>query len=502
MIRFYTWLMPLFILQGPAVHIPLYAQMLLSGTIRNVSSDTQITINIPYDNWYHTQNSISLSLKSDGTFATTLPVHKAQTFFMDIEGKRIYLYGQPNRKLFISYDAKAEEATLSFAGSLARENTCWLTLGFTFYKLFPQNWNDTLTKPEEIFSQLQQNKEKTLANLSKLTQKTSGPFQQLTRWNLTYFSISKLWDILFENGLLTTANPVAINIDSWRKVLIQAYASEPLSNSKALDAYHYQQVISYYPHYFKLKAASKQEFIQQCETLFQKPFAKTKQQMRQHGKRYLDYIVIKQTLTGKSLERAIASFLISGIQMGDLTYQAEAYEDFVNSFPKSSYRMPLNKYRKMYLESSDSTALSGVEYINKPSTLQQILELHKGRIIYVDIWGSWCTPCRQQFTFVKLLKETFKNQPVDFVYIAIEKRTQAEKKWKETIAFYKLEGQHVLADKTLTEEIKELYESGQGVVFPSYLLFDRQGRLVTTHASPPSSTTKLYQEIDTLLKTK
>ncbi|HZV02175.1 MAG TPA: redoxin domain-containing protein [Planctomycetota bacterium] len=53
----------------------------------------------------------------------------------------------------------------------------------------------------------------------------------------------------------------------------------------------------------------------------------------------------------------------------------------------------------------------------------------KGKVVIVDVWGTWCEPCKKELPHLKKLYETYKAKGVEIVGLAIEKITgqQAEK---------------------------------------------------------------------------
>jgi len=41
--------------------------------------------------------------------------------------------------------------------------------------------------------------------------------------------------------------------------------------------------------------------------------------------------------------------------------------------------------------------------------LQELLQQHKGSVIYVDFWASWCGPCRKSFPWMNEMQSKYDN---------------------------------------------------------------------------------------------
>ena len=118
-----------------------------------------------------------------------------------------------------------------------------------------------------------------------------------------------------------------------------------------------------------------------------------------------------------------------------------------------------------------------------PDGKQLALSDLRGKVVYVDIWATWCGPCVEAFPDAKKVQAAFKgNDRIAFLYVSIDRDTLA---WKKMVAAGKVPaGLHMLNGTDKPESIWNLYHVW-GV--PRYLLIDERGRMVATHAAHPST---------------
>ncbi|QEC79844.1 TlpA family protein disulfide reductase [Mucilaginibacter ginsenosidivorax] len=145
----------------------------------------------------------------------------------------------------------------------------------------------------------------------------------------------------------------------------------------------------------------------------------------------------------------------------------------------------------------------GVKFIDinygNASFKKLIADNFKGKVVYVDFWGTTCGPCLAEFeNFTQPLKSRYKtNANIAYLYLSRGNRYL----WKQQIEKYKLDGSHIfLDDKTYDN----LYHNALGndtamVYMPRYLITSKAGSVVISAAKSPGDKQQLYEQLDMYL---
>ena len=129
------------------------------------------------------------------------------------------------------------------------------------------------------------------------------------------------------------------------------------------------------------------------------------------------------------------------------------------------------EFNKLVLKSSDHLAgISEGEVL-----LKKILEPLKGKFVLLDIWGTWCGPCKEALSHSTEEYARLKDYDIEFLYLANNSPTTS---WENVIKEYNVSGDNV-THYNLPREQQSAIESYLGInAFPTYKLFDREGNLL------------------------
>jgi len=119
----------------------------------------------------------------------------------------------------------------------------------------------------------------------------------------------------------------------------------------------------------------------------------------------------------------------------------------------------------------------------------------QGKVVYVDVWATWCGPCKGEIPASKELKKKFVgNKDVVFMYISVDEKKDAWEKFLEDDPEW--QGVHLITGVGWGSEITEEYMI-KGI--PRYILVDRNGKIANASAPRPSSGEKIEGLIRELL---
>lgn len=126
---------------------------------------------------------------------------------------------------------------------------------------------------------------------------------------------------------------------------------------------------------------------------------------------------------------------------------------------------------------------------------ETVRQEHKGKVLYVDFWASWCAPCRASMPEALKLRKEYAGKEVVFLYLALNDR---EDTWKAAATKEQLDINGIsyfIVNSKSSKAIQELKVES----IPRYLIYDKTGKLVYFRAPGPHGN-EIREQLDKLLK--
>ena len=120
----------------------------------------------------------------------------------------------------------------------------------------------------------------------------------------------------------------------------------------------------------------------------------------------------------------------------------------------------------------------GFTYPNKDSVEFSLADF-SGKLVYVDVWATWCGPCKAEIPSLQKLEGEYHDKNITFLSVSVDTDRQA---WVDMVVNDQLGGVQLWADGW-SQITKDYAIFG----IPRFMLFDQDGKVISTDAPRPSS---------------
>jgi len=162
-------------------------------------------------------------------------------------------------------------------------------------------------------------------------------------------------------------------------------------------------------------------------------------------------------------------------RMDDLEVLSDSVIQTAHSLFQSGLRHRNDSIREYVAELKKKIAEGALERIlpvpdvPNDKLIETIVAQHPGKAVFIDIWATWCGPCKKGIKAMEPMKMKMKDKDVVFVYLTNESSPQ--KDFERQVAF--VSGLHYRLPGT---KFSEYFPDIDGI--PRYYLYNREGKLV------------------------
>tara|TARA_B100000530_G_scaffold132194_1_gene82428 strand:- start:200 stop:1504 length:1305 start_codon:yes stop_codon:yes gene_type:complete len=173
--------------------------------------------------------------------------------------------------------------------------------------------------------------------------------------------------------------------------------------------------------------------------------------------KFLDNIILKSVenfLKNTNISKSEMNILLAYVKLNDNTLDKKSEKKINHQF---------------YLEDINGHSASLNDFV--------------GKVLYVDLWASWCGPCRSQFPYAQQLKSKLSKRQlkkIKFIYISIDNDYD---KWKASVDQLSIGGFHFISPANKENSAGQYFSVSS---IPRYIIINQEGIVVQENAKRPS----------------
>ncbi len=422
----------------------------------------------------------SLQKNSEGFYSYNFNISSPEIIRLNVGEERLKMIIQPNQ----SYQVEASDSTLIFKLDNAKGNELLNNLqrssNGTVSESMEYKNDSTASAITQKVDLLKNTEIKQLDSLFENKQ-IDEEFYKIVQNEINYYYASKINSLII--GKSYDSFPLNEDLESLLEQTIEKYPVNP----KIIPSnwFEYAESSTIYKNTYEQKKAG----LITSDSL---------QKLYLNGNiKHYNEGIIRKHLKGTYQEKLLAYYIIFSAKQKNYEKSIiDLYDNFKLSFPNSNYSQYLepevNEIRD-YQNKIKGDLPKSVTIIESDNidSLNELLVQFRGQKIYIDLWASWCAPCKEEFSHNKEIQRILEEKHFKKLYISIDDKNR-KNKWMENIKFHELNGYHFLSNKTFQIDFADNYTLHEGTFsIPQYLIVDEEGNIITKNAPRPSESNEL-----------
>lgn len=201
----------------------------------------------------------------------------------------------------------------------------------------------------------------------------------------------------------------------------------------------------------------------------------------------------------------IAQAVVNSLNQNKKPLQESNIDYFNTLIKNNSIKEIVTKQQNIYTQLNEQNfeyvnSLKSVEHLKENKDVEQLfnqlISPYKGKVIYLDFWGTWCGPCKEELEKVPDIVKAMQNKDVVFMYLA---SNSPEDTWKNIIKEKKLTGPQYVHYNLPAQQQTLLEKKFSVRAFPTYILINQDGKIVSMKPPRPSQKEELIKELNRFL---
>ncbi len=191
--------------------------------------------------------------------------------------------------------------------------------------------------------------------------------------------------------------------------------------------------------------------------------------------------IAQELITNKEVFNGYIFRSVKGyISYYDLELIPQEIDFFLKNCDNEKYIADFNKEYEVWKKLAKGN--QGFDFVGKDLKGNDVkFSDFKGKYVYIDVWATWCGPCKYEIPFLKKLENDYHNRNVIFLSYSIDDDKEA---WLNFVPENELGGVQIIGENAWESAMTKYYKVN-GV--PTFMFFDPSGKIISVNMTRPSN---------------
>jgi len=197
-------------------------------------------------------------------------------------------------------------------------------------------------------------------------------------------------------------------------------------------------------------------------------------------KHRLKYDYIKKYFKGSDIRNYLRTKVVLSLLGEDGTPTMNPIiMQFRKDIKNKDYRKLVNDKYIKYAIIDDGGIAPDFQGVTRDGRMVSLSDF-EGKYVYIDVWATWCGPCKHELPYFEQLKEEYRGRNIEFVSVSIDKSRFA---WENMVREKNMQGHQLFVNGDFDSNFAGLYSIK---AVPQFILIDPQGQIINLTARHPS----------------
>ncbi|MFZ1454537.1 MAG: TlpA disulfide reductase family protein [Saprospiraceae bacterium] len=403
------------------------------------------------------KNEIKVPVDPSGKFRIDTKLEAAGVYKISFGFDALSVFLIPGDKISVTGDVRTLLSGTKFTGDHANENNFLLSFENLKQTSQPSDFQSFFSQSEEEFITAIEKRTNDLNQHQQEYQKQNGPFE-------TIFAEIISQDLKYDEAIVKLNFPIYHKYYNPDQSLQLSDTYDSFLQNTEIDSDESMMV----PNYKQFLGSYLEYKAETDSTLENTPAAEAK------------FNIIKSVFQSPNVKDWLLYDLMSQTLDMSVNNAASLIKPYNDLQKNEEYKLEINNRFRQWeplLKGKTAPDFVCTSIEGKDISLKSL----EGKLVYIDVWATWCGPCLRELPYLEKLQNEFKRDDLTFVSISIDENKAA---WQNMVKEKGMKGLQLFSENAWSSPLVSSYMiSG----IPRFILIGKDGNIVDANAPRPSS---------------